>query len=137
PLDFAYAVHSDIGDRCVGVKINGVERPLRTVLRNGDVVDVIIGDRAAPVPGYEALTKTGRAKSAQRRLERHAKREEFARLGKELVAHALHRYGHELAETALKQAAERLGKHDEEELFVAVGEGAVKASAVAVAAFPG
>jgi GTP diphosphokinase / guanosine-3',5'-bis(diphosphate) 3'-diphosphatase len=137
PLDFAYAVHSSIGDRCTGVKINGVERPLRTVLRNGDVVEIITGDRVAPVPGYEALTKTGRAKSAQRRLHRHAQREEFGRLGRDLVSHALHRYGHELADTALQQAAERLGKHDEEELFVAVGEGTLKASAVAVAAFPG
>jgi GTP diphosphokinase / guanosine-3',5'-bis(diphosphate) 3'-diphosphatase len=137
PLDFAYAVHSSIGDRCAGAKINGDERPLRTQLRNGDVVEIITGDKVAPVPGYEALTKTGRAKSAQRRLERHAKREEFGRLGRDLVAHALHRYGHELADTALKQAAEKLGKHDEEELFVAVGEGLIKASAVAVAAFPG
>ncbi|MBY0565003.1 MAG: bifunctional (p)ppGpp synthetase/guanosine-3',5'-bis(diphosphate) 3'-pyrophosphohydrolase [Hyphomonadaceae bacterium] len=137
PLDFAYAVHSDVGDRCTGAKINGVERPLRTALRNGDVVEIIIGDRVAPVPGFEALTKTGRAKSAQRKLERHARREEFGRLGRDLVAHALHRYGHELASTALHDAAERLGKATEEELFVAVGEGALKASAVAVAAFPG
>ncbi|HET9230891.1 MAG TPA: RelA/SpoT family protein, partial [Vitreimonas sp.] len=137
PLDFAYAVHSDIGNRLVGAKINGVERPLRTALQNGDVVEIITGDRAAPVPGYEALTKTGRAKALQRKLERAARREEFARLGRDLVAHALHRYNHELAETALQQAAERLGKHDEEELFVAVGEGSIKASAVAVAAFPG
>jgi GTP pyrophosphokinase/guanosine-3',5'-bis(diphosphate) 3'-pyrophosphohydrolase len=137
PLDFAYAVHSDVGDRCTGAKINGVERPLRSALRNGDVVEIITGEKAAPVPGYEALTKTGRAKSAQRRLQRHAQREEFGKLGRDLVQHALHRYGHELADTALRQAAERLGKHDEEELFIAVGEGTLKASAVAVAAFPG
>lgn len=137
PLDFAYAVHSGIGDRTTGAKINGVERPLRTSLRNGDVVEIIIGDKVAPVPGFEALTKTGRAKSAQRRLERQAKRDEFIRLGRDLVAHALHRYGHELADTALQQAAERLGKEDEEDLFIAVGEGTLKANAVAVAAFPG
>jgi GTP diphosphokinase / guanosine-3',5'-bis(diphosphate) 3'-diphosphatase len=137
PLDFAYAVHSDIGDRSIGAKINGTERPMRTVLRNGDVVEIITSEKIAPLPGFEALAKTGRAKSAQRRLERAARREEFGKLGRELVSHALHRYGHELADTALKQAAERLGKHDEEELFVAVGEGALKASAVAVAAFPG
>jgi GTP pyrophosphokinase/guanosine-3',5'-bis(diphosphate) 3'-pyrophosphohydrolase len=137
PLDFAYAVHSSIGDRCTGAKINGVERPLRTALRNGDVVEVITGDKIAPVPGYEALSKTGRAKAAQRKLERLARREEFVRLGRDLVAHALHRYGHDIAETALQQAAERLGKADEEDLFVAVGEGSIKASAVAVAAFPG
>jgi len=137
PLDFAYAVHTDIGDRCVGAKINGVERPLRTGLRNGDVVEIIPGERAAPVPGFEAITKTGRAKSAQRRLQRYAEREQFERLGRDLVAHALHRYGHELADTALKAAAERLGKADEEELFAAVGEGLIKPSTVAVAAFPG
>jgi GTP diphosphokinase / guanosine-3',5'-bis(diphosphate) 3'-diphosphatase len=137
PLDFAYAVHSSIGDRCTGAKINGVERPLRTNLRNGDVVEIVTGDRVAPLPGYEALTKTGRAKSAQRRLQRQAQRDEFARIGRELVAHALHRYGHELADTVLKTAAERLGKHDEDELFVAVGGGNLKANAVVVAAFPG
>lgn len=137
PLDFAYAVHSSIGDRCTGAKINGVERPLRTALRNGDVVEVITGEKIAPVPGYEALTKTGRAKSAQRRLQRAAQREEFERIGRQLVAHALHRYGHELADTALQKAAEKLGKEDEEDLFVSVGEGTLKASAVALAAFPG
>ncbi len=137
PVDFAYAVHSDIGDYCVGARINGVDRPLRTALRNGDVVEVIIGDKAASLPGFEALTKTGRAKSAQRRLQRQARRDEFSKLGRELVMHALRRYGHELADTVLTQAAERLGRHDEEELFVAVGEGAVKASAVVTAAFPG
>ena len=126
PLDFAYAVHSGIGDRTTGAKINGVERPLRSSLRNGDVVEIIIGDKVAPVPGFEALTKTGRAKSAQRRLERQAKRDEFIRLGRDLVAHALHRYGHELADTALQQAAERLGKEDEEDLFIAVGEGTLE-----------
>lgn len=98
---------------------------------------MITGEKRAPVPGFEALTKTGRAKSAQRRLQRHAQHEEFVRLGRDLVAHALHRYGHDIAETALKDAAERLGKADEEELFAAVGEGAIKPSAVAVAAFPG
>ncbi len=137
PLDFAYAVHSDIGDFCIGARINGIDRPLRTMLRNGDVVEILTGEKAAPLPGYDGLTKTGRAKSAQRRLQRHARREEFAKLGRELVMHALRRYGHELADTALTQAAGRLGRPDEEELFIAVGEGAVKPSAVVTAAFPG
>ncbi len=136
-LDFAYAVHSGIGDRCIGAKVSGAERPLRTALRNGDVVEIMTADRAAPVPGWEALTKTGRAKSAQRRLERHARQEEFARLGRDLVAHALHRYGHDIADTSLQKAAQRMGKQNEEELYVSVGEGSLKASAVAVAAFPG
>ena len=106
-------------------------------MKNGDVVEIVTGARAAPVPGYEALAKTGRAKSAQRRLERHARREEFGRLGRELLAHALHRYGHDITEVALGNAAARLGKSDEEELFVAIGDSSLKATAVVVAAFPG
>jgi GTP pyrophosphokinase/guanosine-3',5'-bis(diphosphate) 3'-pyrophosphohydrolase len=121
----------------MGAKINGEERPLRMVLRNGDVVEVMTSDRAAPAPGGEALTNTGRARAAQRRLERQARREEFYKLGRDLVTHALHRYGHDLADTSLAEAIERLGRRDEEDLFIGVGEGSVKANAVAVAAFPG
>ncbi|MBI1187195.1 MAG: RelA/SpoT family protein [Alphaproteobacteria bacterium] len=136
PLDFAYAVHSHIGDTCVGAVINGDERPLRTQLRNGDVVEIVCGDAPAPVPGWESLTKTGRAKSHQRRLERIARREEFLKLGRELVAHALHRYGRDLAETSLDDTAKRLGEGGVDDLFIAVGEGSVKSAAVAAAAFP-
>ncbi|MBI1249901.1 MAG: RelA/SpoT family protein [Alphaproteobacteria bacterium] len=137
PLDFAYAVHSNVGDTCVGARINGEEQPLRTPLRNGDVVEIIRAERAAPVPGWEGLTKTGRAKSHQRRLERIARRGEFLKLGRELVSHALHRYGHDIAETSLDEAAARLGHDSVEDVFVAVGENSLRASAVAAAAFPG
>ncbi|MET0183276.1 MAG: RelA/SpoT AH/RIS domain-containing protein, partial [Caulobacterales bacterium] len=136
PLDFAYAVHSDVGDTCVGAIVNGEEQPLRTVLNNGDVVEIVRSDRAAPVPGWENITKTGRAKSHQRRLERIVRREEFYRMGRDLVAHALHRYGHDLNDTSLEEAAARLGKEDDEDIFVSVAEGTLKASAVAAAAFP-
>ncbi len=137
PLDFAYAVHSDIGDTCIGAKVNGQEAPMRTALRNGDVVEVVCSSLAGPVPGWENLTKTGRAKSAQRRLERLARRVEFGKLGRDLVAHALHRYGHDIAEVSLKDAASRLGHDEADGLFVAVGAGEVRAAAVAAAAFPG
>lgn len=137
PLDFAYAVHSDIGDTCIGARVNGEERPLRSVLQNGDVVEIQCGDRAAPVPGWASITKTGRAKSAQRRLERMAKREEFVRLGREVVGYALARYGHDLTDTVLEEAAVKLGVETTEDLFYAVGEGRIPGSQVAAAAFPG
>jgi len=137
PLDFAYAVHTDVGDTCVGARINGDERPLRTVLANGDVVEILRSDRRGPVPGWDAITKTGRAKSAQRRLERLARRGEFVRLGRELVGLALRRYGIELAEVDLSDAAEKLAFEEIDSLFEAVGDGRVKATKVAVTAFPG
>jgi GTP pyrophosphokinase/guanosine-3',5'-bis(diphosphate) 3'-pyrophosphohydrolase len=137
PIDFAYAVHSDIGDRCVGARINGEERPLRTTLANGDTVEVVTSPRPAPVPGWASLAATGRAKSAQRRLERIARREEFVGLGRDYVDAALHRFGHSLQETDLEEAAARLGLSSVEEIFVEVGEGRLRASKVAASAFPG
>lgn len=136
PLDFAYAVHSDVGDTCVGARVNGEETPLRTHLRNGDVVEVIRASSPAPVPGWASLTKTGRAKSSQRRLERHARHEEFVRIGRELVDHALHAYGHALADTDLEEAAQRLNQPSVQELFAVVGQSNVKATDVCIAAFP-
>ena len=70
PLDFAYAVHTAVGDTCDGVKINGVDRTLRTPLKNGDVVEILRREESRPVVGWEALTVTGRARSAIRRLIR-------------------------------------------------------------------
>jgi GTP pyrophosphokinase/guanosine-3',5'-bis(diphosphate) 3'-pyrophosphohydrolase len=137
PLDFAYAVHSDIGDTCTGARINGEDQPLRTELHNGDVVDILRDGAPAPVPGWEALTKTGRAKSAQRRLERLARRGEFERLGRDFVAQALRRYGHDLTETSLAEAAAKLDFESETDLFVAVAEGRLRAADAAAAAFPG
>jgi GTP pyrophosphokinase/guanosine-3',5'-bis(diphosphate) 3'-pyrophosphohydrolase len=136
-LDFAYAVHSGVGDRAVGARISGEERPLRTVLRNGDVVDIVTGDQAAPAPGWASMTRTGRARSAQRRLERLVRRDEFERLGRDLVAQALERLGRELKDTSLIEAARKLDYAHEADLFVGVGEGQVRASVVAATAFPG
>jgi GTP pyrophosphokinase/guanosine-3',5'-bis(diphosphate) 3'-pyrophosphohydrolase len=136
PLDFAYAVHSDVGDTCVGARINGEEKPLRTQLQNGDTVEIVRAEEPAPVPGWASLTKTGRAKSAQRRLERQQRQEEFVKLGRDLVAHALHRYGYDLADTTLEEAAQRLNQPSVQELFAVVGEGQVKPEDVCIAAFP-
>jgi len=136
-LDFAYAVHSELGDRCIGARLNGEDRPLRTPLQNGDVVEITTAARAAPVPGWASLTKTGRAKSAQRRLERLARREEFVRLGREFVDAALKRLGHDLQETDLEEAVARLQRDTVDDLFFDVGEGRLKPTEVAAAAFPG
>lgn len=136
-LDFAYAVHSEIGDTCIGVRVNAEDRPLRTQLQNGDVVEILRGERAAPTPGWEAITITGRAKSAQRRMERLARRGEFVRLGREFVAAALRRHGIDLEEVDMSGAAEKLDLPSTEDLFEAVGEKRLSASQAAIAAFPG
>ena len=137
PLDFAYAVHSDVGDTCVGVKINGEPRPLRTVLVNGDVVDVIRGAAAQIPEDWQSLTVTGRARSAIRRHMRLSEREEFARLGKAALERIFSRAGKTLSQVSLRPALDRFAAANEAELHQAVGRNRVSPTQVLEAVFPG
>ena len=84
PIDFAYAVHTEVGDTCVGCKINGRHMPLRTRLENGDEVEIIRSQVQRPSPAWEAFVATGKARSAIRRSIRAAKQVEFSRLGRQI-----------------------------------------------------
>ncbi len=136
PLDFAYALHTNIGDTTVGVKINGELRPLRTPLVNGDVVEIIRGAKSSVPPDWENLTVTGRARSAIRRHLRHAEREEFVRLGRASVDQTFERVRRTRDEVSLRPAMERFAVHSEDELFESVGRGRVSPRAVLETVFP-
>lgn len=137
PLDFAYAVHTEIGDTTVGARINNVERPLRTPLENGDVVEVLRGTRPAAQPHWESLAVTGRARSAIRRLTRSAERGEFIAIGERLIDHALHRIGLEPSEVNQGEMAGRAGFGDVEALAEAIGRGRMTTADMLAKAFPG
>ncbi|MEP6967378.1 MAG: bifunctional (p)ppGpp synthetase/guanosine-3',5'-bis(diphosphate) 3'-pyrophosphohydrolase [Pseudomonadota bacterium] len=137
PLDFAYAVHSDVGDTCLGIKINGEVRPLRTVLQNGDVVEVVRGAKAQIPADWPSLTVTGRARSAIRRHIRHTEKEEFLRLGKASLDQIFERAGKARSEVSLRPALDRFAAAGEAELFQAVGRGRVSPTQVLEAVFPG
>ena len=137
PLDFAYAVHSDVGDTAVGVKINGELKPLRTPLTNGDVVEVVRGPKAVAHPEWQSLSVTGRARSAIRRHIRQSEKEEFVRLGRASIDQTFERAGKDRAGVNLKPALERFGVATEEELFEAVGRGRVAPVQVLEVAYPG
>jgi GTP pyrophosphokinase/guanosine-3',5'-bis(diphosphate) 3'-pyrophosphohydrolase len=137
PLDFAYAVHTDIGDTAIGVKINGELKPLRTVLQNGDVVEVIRGGKPTVPPDWRSLTVTGRARSAIRRHIRQTEKEEFIRLGRATVDQTFESAGKSRKEVSLRPAMERYAVHTEEELFEAVGRGRVLPPQVLETVFPG
>jgi GTP pyrophosphokinase/guanosine-3',5'-bis(diphosphate) 3'-pyrophosphohydrolase len=109
PLDFAYAVHTEIGDTTIGARINGQERPLRTALENGDTVEIQRGPKPAAQPHWENLAVTGRARSAIRRLTRVAERGEFIAIGRRLIEHALRRIGLDPAEVDQAEMTERTG----------------------------
>ena len=137
PLDFAYAVHTNIGDTTIGVKINGELKPLRTTLVNGDVVEVIRGGKPVVPPDWRSLAVTGRARSAIRRHIRQTEKEEFTRLGRVTVEQAFEAAGKSLKEVSLRPALDRFAAAGEEDLYESVGRGRVTPPQVLDAIFPG
>jgi len=136
PLDFAYRVHTEIGDRTVGVRINNEARSLRTELKNGDVVEILKGSAPKPVTGWEALTTTGRAKGALRRLDREVKSRDFRKYGRGLLNQALRRAGIDPVVVDLDRVAGRMGHESVEDLHEALGSGAVTPAQILDKAFP-
>jgi GTP pyrophosphokinase/guanosine-3',5'-bis(diphosphate) 3'-pyrophosphohydrolase len=137
PLDFAYALHTDIGDTCIGVKINGELKPLRTHLNNGDVVEVIRGGKPVVPPDWRSLTVTGRARSAIRRHIRQTEKEEFTRLGRAAIDQIFEAASRSRKDVSLRPALDRFAVGSEDDLFEAVGRGRVSPPQVLDAIFPG
>ncbi len=137
PLDFAYAVHTEIGDTTIGARINGQERPLRTKLENGDTVEILRGAKPATQPHWESLAVTGRARSAIRRLTRVAERVEFIAIGERLIEHALRRIGLDPAEVDRAEMTSRTGFEKFEALAESVGRGRLSTADMLEKAFPG
>ena len=137
PLDFAYALHTDIGDTCIGAIINSRQRPLRTQLQNLDVVKVIRGGQPEPQPDWENMVVTGKARSALRRLTRDGKDQEFIRLGTMMVEHAFARAKLDFSGSSLKDALTRLPHKTAADLFKALGEGSFSIKELMGAVFPG
>ncbi|NMG44715.1 RelA/SpoT family protein [Aromatoleum toluvorans] len=93
PVDFAYAVHTDIGNRCVACRINGDLMPLRTELRNGDQIEIITAAHANPNPAWLAYVRTGKARAQIRHFLKGAQQEESVTLGERLLNQALRPHG--------------------------------------------
>ena len=136
PLDFAYAVHTRIGDRCVGARVDGMRVPLWTRLRNGQAVDIVTAEGQTPEPGWLDMVVTGRAKAAIRRSLRAARRERFIRLGRELVRVAFEQVGRRATDKALETAARHLGLPDAGELLARVGSAELTARSVTAILYP-
>jgi len=102
PVDFAYAVHSEIGDTCVGAKINGRLVPLRTPLQNGDQVEIVTSKAQTPSPTWERFVVTGKARARIRRFIRTQQRQQYLDLGKAIVQKAFRQEGQDFAEKALE-----------------------------------
>ncbi|MBV8090127.1 MAG: bifunctional (p)ppGpp synthetase/guanosine-3',5'-bis(diphosphate) 3'-pyrophosphohydrolase, partial [Alphaproteobacteria bacterium] len=135
-VDFAYAVHSEIGDTCVGAKINSRLVPLRTQLRNGDQVEIITSKAQTPSPTWERFVVTGKARARIRRFIRTQQRTQYLDLGRAIVQKAFRHEGQEFSERPLEPVLRNFNCGTVEDLYVAVGQGLVTGRAVVNAAFP-
>ena len=125
PLDFAYVIHTRIGDSCVGAKVDGIRVPLWTRLRNGQSVDIMTAEGQKPQSTWIDIVATGRAKAAIRRSLREEDRARFIKLGRELVRVAFEHVGKRPTDKALSTAAKQLGIDSAQELLARVGSAEV------------
>ncbi len=136
PLDYAYAIHTRIGDKCVGAKVNGLRVPLWTRLRNGQSVEIITAEGQKPQATWIDIVTTGRAKTAIRRSLREEDRARFIKLGRELARVGFERVGKRATDKALQTAANLLAIGDGETLLELLGSAQVTTGAVLGALYP-
>ena len=121
-VDFAYAVHTKIGETCTGVRINGKTRQLATALENGDQIQILTSTDAKPKAEWEGFVQTARAKSAIRRFQRAQRVTEFSRIGKTLIEKSFREHGKPFRSRSLERALAAFGVTRVEEVFALVGE---------------
>lgn len=136
PLDFAYAVHTDVGNSAVGAYVNGRHVPIDTRLRNGDEVVIQTSPNHSPPAAWESLVVTGRARSAIRRAARDAIRRQYAELGRRLLITALERLGEVYSDDQLKRVLPRLAYKSQDDLLAAVARNDAKLEDVVRALHP-
>ena len=136
PLDYAYGIHTRIGDSCVGAKVDGARVPLWTRLRNGQSVEIITADGQRPQATWLDIVVTGRAKAAIRRSLREEHRERYIKLGRELARVAFEHVGKKATDKALSTAARQLGLADAAELLARLGSAELSAREVVLTLYP-
>jgi GTP pyrophosphokinase len=134
PIDFAYTIHSEVGDHCSGARVNGVIVPLRYQMRNGDTVEIITSPNQKPNKDWLKLVKTSRAKTKIRHRLRKEQRERSSAMGKDLIEKALRKHGasypKSLKQGLIKKAASELKCHSVEDLLCQVGYGKIATAQV-------
>ncbi|MEN8237533.1 MAG: bifunctional (p)ppGpp synthetase/guanosine-3',5'-bis(diphosphate) 3'-pyrophosphohydrolase [Pseudomonadota bacterium] len=123
PIDFAYSVHSEIGNHCVAAKINGRMVPLRTVLHNGDQVEITTSKAQAPSPTWERYAVTGKARACIRRYIRNQKRAQFIELGRSMLHKNFKQEGFDYSEKLIEKHLKDIGCASLDDLFALIGEG--------------
>ncbi|MFQ3623688.1 MAG: RelA/SpoT AH/RIS domain-containing protein, partial [Acetobacteraceae bacterium] len=136
PVDFAYAVHSEVGDTCVGAKINGRIMPLRTELANGDQVEIVTARGHTPNPEWERFVVSGKARARIRRFVHAQARAKTVEAGRAMLVKAFRQEGVEGSEKVLEGVLKPLKQASVEDLYAAVGAGTIGPREVVFAAYP-
>jgi GTP pyrophosphokinase len=136
PIDFAYAVHTDLGHTAIGAKVNGGHVPLHTPLHNGDQVEIIATKDQTPSPLWLQFVVTARARSEIRRFLRHAQRDEHVKFGTKILEKIFADEGEELTDKAIGEVAKKLRLAKPDDVYAEVGRGALRAYEVLEAVFP-
>ena len=136
PIDFAYSVHTDVGNTCYGCKINGLAMPLVTNLKNGDEVEIHCEKGHSPPAAWEKIVVTGKAKAAIRRATRSVVQEQYGRLGHEMLTQGFALADRSFNVNFLKEKLFRLTQNSVEEVFASVGRGELPVDHVISALYP-
>ena len=136
PVDFAYAVHSQVGDTCVGAKINGRIMPLRSRLHNGDQVEIITSKAQTPNPTWERFVVSGKARARIRRFIRTQQRAQYVDLGRAILVRAFRQEGYDFSEKALDGVLKIFKAPSTDDLIATVGEGTVAGKEVVHTVYP-
>ncbi|HCK18116.1 MAG TPA: bifunctional (p)ppGpp synthetase/guanosine-3',5'-bis(diphosphate) 3'-pyrophosphohydrolase [Thalassospira sp.] len=137
PVDFAYMIHTHIGDTCVGAKVNGAMVPLRTVLNNGDQVEIVTSKAQTPNPTWERFVVTGKARARIRRFIRQQQEDQYKDLGKAILQKAFRQEGYDYSDKALEGVLKIFKQPSVEALLTLVGAGHHTGREVVHAVFPG
>ena len=135
-LDFAYAVHTEIGNSCIGVRINGLKLPFRTILKNGDEIEIVRGEDQLPSESWLNHVQTGKARAAIRHALREHEAADFISLGRQMVDNLFAAEAVESDENVLDRALGVLSYGSLDELLEAVGRGSLSAADVLMASLP-
>ena len=136
PVDFAYAIHSEVGDACVGAKVNGRIVPLRATLQNGDQVEIVTSEEASPAPIWDTFVVTGKARARVRRFMRSQQHAQYINLGRSIIDTQFQQEGYEFSEENLGVVLDRYGAETVEDVYSKVGEGRLTGQEVVKAALP-
>ncbi len=136
PLDYAYAIHTRIGNSCVSAKVDGIRVPLWTRLKNGQSVEIITAEGQMPQSSWIDIVTTGRAKAAIRKSLREEDRGRFVKLGQELARAAFDHIGKKATDKALRTVAKTLGLADEQDLLARLGSAELTARRVVETLYP-